>query len=301
LIDAVTVALTGPRWVKALSDAASRAREAGRRKFASIEAPWPGFVDETRRQLEATVVSHRVDRKVGGPMHDDTFYGLIQRPDQDPVAVKRKPVHALTSREVKQIVDPFVRERVQLQLNLHQQKFEKLEHDPPTLPTQNGREIPIRRVRIQIAQQPRQLAEGFRARRVIGDEYHHFEVVRRRLLRSGKERWDAVPVSVQETMERVRDKRPVVSHDHGPDAEFVCSIAKGDTLEIQENDAPRLVVVRVLEATTGKVALQELNDARPFSEIDKKGLRPAIAPLMTRLHCRKVSVSPLGEVVPQND
>jgi hypothetical protein len=57
----------------------------------------------------------------------------------------------------------------------------------------------------------------------------------------------------------------------------------------------------VLEGTTGKVALQGLNDARPFGTIDRKGLRPAVAVLMTKLAARKVTVSPLGEVRYAND
>jgi CRISPR-associated endonuclease Csn1 len=300
-IDAVVIALTGPTWVKALADAADRARQVGRSRFASLEAPWQGFVDEVRHQLTSLVISHRVSRKVGGPMHDEMFYGVIQDPLKGPLTVKRKLVHELTSSEVEQVVDPRVRERVQLQLNVHQQKFEKLEQDPPTLPTRDGRVIPIRKVRIWISKKSRQLAEGFRARNVIGDQYDHFEIVRCKDLRTGGLRWNVSSVSIQEAMQRVRDKKPVVCRDHGPRADFVCSIAKDETLEIREGGRARLVVVRVLEATTGRVALQELNDARPYSQIDKKGLRRAIAPLMSSLECRKVAVSPLGEVRYAND
>jgi CRISPR-associated endonuclease Csn1 len=301
LIDAVVVGLTGPRWVKELSDAAARARQAGRRRFASLEAPWPGFVDDVRKALENTVVSNRVDRKASGALHDETLYGRVRLPAEGEITVRRKAVHTLSKNEISQIVDARVRERVELQWNLYGQKSEALEQHPPTLVSRDGGEIPIRKVRIRIAEEPRQIAEGFRARRVVGGDYHHFEIIRRTHPKTGKPHWDFVPVGVQQAMERVRDHKPLVRRDHGPDAEFVFSIAKGDTLEVTQDGVRRLVVVRVLEGTTGKIALQGLNDARPFGKIDRKGLRPAVAVLMTKLAARKVTVSPLGEVRYAND
>ncbi|MCC7175043.1 MAG: type II CRISPR RNA-guided endonuclease Cas9 [Bryobacterales bacterium] len=301
LIDAVVVALTGPRWVKALSDAAGRARDEGRPRFASLEAPWEGFVADVRQSVERAVPSHRVDRKATGRLHAETLYGRIQHPRTGECTVVRKLVHRLSKKELEAIVDTRIRERVELQWGLCEGKSERLEADPPTLPASGGRAIPIRKVRIRIAETPRRLADGLRARNVIGGDYHHFEIIRRTHPRTGKIAWDFVPVGTQEAMERVRDKKPLVARDHGPGAQFVCSIAKGDTLEVRMDGEPRLVIVRVLEGTTGKVALQGLNDARPFGTIDRKGLRPAVAVLMTKLAARKVTVSPLGEVRYAND
>jgi CRISPR-associated endonuclease Csn1 len=99
-IDAVVVALTGPAWVKALSDAASRAREEGRRRFASLEAPWPGFAAAVQDRLRGIIISNRADRKVGGAMHDETFYGVIQHPELGPTAVCRKLVHRLSKEDL---------------------------------------------------------------------------------------------------------------------------------------------------------------------------------------------------------
>lgn len=301
LIDAVVVGLTGPRWVKALSDAAARARASGHRRFASLKSPWPGFVDHVRAALETVVVSNRVSRKVTGALHDETLYGRVRDPRHGEITVKRKPVHLLSKAEIVNIVDPVIRQRVESQWNQCGQKSEALEHNPPTLPTRDGRQIPIRKVRIWTAEEPRQIGEGVRVRNVIGGDYHHFEILRTTDPRTGKVRWDFQAVRIQEALERVRRGQPVVRRDHGPGKEFVCSLAKGETLEIKDGGRARLVTVRVLEGTDGKVALQGLNDARPFGIIDKKGLRPSVAVLMSKLAARKVAVSPLGEVRYAND
>jgi CRISPR-associated endonuclease Csn1 len=300
-IDAVVVALTGPAWVKALSDAASRAREEGRRRFASLEAPWPGFAAAVQDRLQGLTVSHRANLKVGGAMHDETFYGVIQHPALGPTAVCRKLVHRLSKEDLEHIVDPRVRERVALQLGLQGGDFKQLEAHPPTIPTHDGREVPIRKVRIMKAEHTRRIGQGARARNVMGDDYHHLEVIRQTDPRTGKTKWALAAVTCQQAMERVRDHKPLVSRDHGPHAEFVCSVAKDDTLEINEAGNKRLVVVKALEAGRNVVGFKDLRDARPYSATTKNRERVAVARLMDALKCRKVTVSPLGETHYAND
>jgi len=73
-VDAVVIGLTDPGMVKRLSDAAERAPSAGRRRFASLEGPWPNFTDSVRAEIEKIVVSHRVSKKVSGALHEETIY-----------------------------------------------------------------------------------------------------------------------------------------------------------------------------------------------------------------------------------
>jgi len=301
LVDAIVIALTGPAWVKALSDAAAGARAAGRRRFASLPAPWPGFVGEVRKAVENVVVSHRVDRRVRGPMHDENPYGQIILPGEGKVSVIRKPVHRLSAKEIEQIVDSRVKQLVKEKLNNLGGKTELLEHNCPALVSRKGRIIPIKKVRIRIAEEPRPLADGPRARLVLGGEYHHYEIFLRKDPGTGKIKWDYAPISIHEAMERVRNKATVVQRDHGPGTEFVCSLSKGDTLQISRKGESRFVVVRVLEATSGRVAIQDINDARPFGKTDRKGHRPSVSVLMSELAAKKVNVSPIGEVAHASD
>ena len=252
LVDAVTVALTGPKWVKRLAEAASQAQAAGRRKFASIEAPWAGFAEQVRAELDRTVVSMRVDRKVRGPLHKETYYGLIGGPDGEPKTVVRKPVHALSMAEVARIVDERVRERVQLQLNLLQQggaeNTRKLKNNWPTLPTREGGEVSIKRVRICIDKKPRPVGAGPRRRNVVGGDLHHFEIFKHTDSRTGRVKFGRAAVSIQEAMEHVKNHQPVVRRDHGDGAEFLFSIAKDEVLEIERQGVCSLVRVRTLES-----------------------------------------------------
>ncbi len=61
-----------------LSDAAQRASQERRRRFGSVQAPWPEFVDTVRDEVGKIVVSHRVSKKVSGPMHEETFVTAVR-------------------------------------------------------------------------------------------------------------------------------------------------------------------------------------------------------------------------------
>ncbi len=303
-IDAVVVALTGPKWVKALADAAFRAQEAGRRRFASLEEPWPRFIEELRSSILGIKVSHRPDRSLGGAFHDETFYGRRMLRTGNEVVTVRKAVDQLKAGEVDRIVDPVVRDRVRLALGLVEGKAQKLA-DPanaPTLPTRDGREIPIRRVRIRtrITGSLRPIGAGARTREVAGGDNQHFEVFAV-LDDDGKpKKWDCAIVSKFDAAERLRRGEPIVCRNHGPNTRFEFTIAKNDVLEIGPANKRRLVVIKTLESTR-QVGIVDISDARPVNQKNQNRKRPTINQLMSKHACRKVLVTPLGLVVPCND
>jgi CRISPR-associated endonuclease Csn1 len=304
-IDATVVAMTGPGWVKALSDAASRARAVGRRRFASLQAPWDGFVSEVGEAISRVVVSHRLDRSVGGAFHEETFYSVRDHRDRPGVASVRKPVTTLTAKQIDAILDPAVRERVRLQVGIVGGDPKKL-HGPqnePTLPTRDGRHIPIRRVRVAVrSEDVRPVGTGERERLVMGGDNHHFEVFAVVGSDGQPKKWDCAIVSKQDAAERLRrmPRQPVVQRDHGPGTRFEFSIAKNDTLEIGPEAQRRLVVVRLLTGAK-LVGVVNTEDARPASLKTGNLERYAVNQLMRAHHCRKVLVTPLGEVVPCRD
>ncbi|MFB3829161.1 MAG: type II CRISPR RNA-guided endonuclease Cas9 [Bryobacteraceae bacterium] len=298
-IDAIVIALTGPRFVKLLCDAADAACEVGRRRFTSIAAPWDGFVESVRSAISDMIVSPRVNRKVGGAMHDESLYGNILRQNV-PTAVIRKPVHKLSKAELENIVDPGVRERVLLQVGMKQGDIKQLEADPPVLPTRSGREIPIRKVRLAVPEATRCIAQGPRVRHVLGDEYHHWEILRSSDAR-GRVRHAFVPVTVQQAMERVRDRRPVVCRSGRPDSEFVCSISKGEVMAVGAPPTRKLVLVCALEAAMGTIGFKDLADARPYSPANKNRERITVGRLFGELAAEKVNITVLGRCFPAHD
>jgi CRISPR-associated endonuclease Csn1 len=296
-IDAITVALTSPGIVKKLADENARAAERGQSRLRSFEEPWPGFAPEVKEKINQIVVSWRCDRRVSGAMHDQNPVGEIQhRENGHKTGVRRKPVHQLSSGELNAIIDRRVRELVQSKLKGCGNDIQRLEQDPPRM--ESG--VPIKKVRIEIKDSSRRvISAGIRARQVIGGDYHHFEVVRRSS--NGRRRGLAViPVSMQEAMERVRSKRPVVQREHGDNAELVNSVFKRDTFEIEQDGAKRIVVIQALEAPS-TIGFKSANDGRPYSNKHKNRERVAANVFFGELKARKVTVSPTGLVLPCNE
>ena len=300
-VDAVVIALSDPSWIKALADAADQASSLGRRRFASIVEPWPAFVDETRAVVQSLLVSHRPDRGIGGGFHDETLYSRRTGKDGEEIVSTRKPVTSLEPAEIDKIVDPAVRERVKLQFGIVGGDTKKMQGDnAPTLPTRDGRHIPIRSVRIKIGRQVRSIGADIRQRNVMGGDNQHFEVFA--VLDSVGEvkRWDCAIVSKQEAAERVRRKEPVARRRHGPNTRFEFTITKNDILEIGPPGNRRLVVVRGLE-TDRRVGISDIDDARKISSKAGNRERLTVNKLMADLGCRKVSISPLGYLLPCRD
>lgn len=76
-----------------------------------LASPWPGFPAAVKSTLDAIWVSHRADRKVSGPLHEETNYGATATPG---TLVVRKPLASLKPelKTLKDIRDPKIREIV---------------------------------------------------------------------------------------------------------------------------------------------------------------------------------------------
>ncbi len=70
-VDAVCIAVAEEKWVQMLNRAAASARPNRRFDKDKIEEPWPGFMKEVREKILGINVSHRVSRKVNGPLHKE--------------------------------------------------------------------------------------------------------------------------------------------------------------------------------------------------------------------------------------
>ena len=313
-IDAVVTALTTPEVIKRLSEAASGAPEARRRRFAPLEPPWAGFLDDVRRAVEGMVTSHRVARKVAAALHEETIYSKPKLDEQGMACVHvRKPLRDLSPRDIGAIVDPAVRACVMAKLEeLGQPKPARAfadEANLPALQARDGRAIPIKRVRVRAHIRTEEVGSGPRARHVKLGSNHHLEILEV-TDRQGRPRWLGEVVSTLEAMRRLRAGEPVVQRDHGPGKRFLFSLAGDEIIELdaEENereDAPgqrgraRYVVRTVTKDQQGRASIEfcGINDARKKDEIKRTGDwgRSSIDGLRKR-HCRKVLVTPLGEV-----
>jgi CRISPR-associated endonuclease Csn1 len=311
-VDALAIALTGPGTVKVLADAAERADHlGGRRLFAEFDESrvvWDGFSDDCRKAVDAIRVSSRVNHKLNGQLHDATNLSKPQLLHDGgiPKTVHhvRKPLAAMSPREVDAIVDPRVRFLVQDKLakigGTPAQAF-KDPNQHPYFTTADGRMIPIHRARIAKPDKTIAVGKGSALRYVTPGANHHMEIVAVLDANGKVRRWDGIIVSRFEAMQRKRAKQPIVQKDHGPDRRFVFSLSGGDHVYMKHNsDKPDLF--RVTSISDNEIELVHHCDARPKNVRAQQGDRVRRSPnLLRRNGATKVAITPLGDLTPAND
>jgi CRISPR-associated endonuclease Csn1 len=299
-VDAAVVAMVTNGMIKRLGDAAEQAEAAGQRRVKTFAPPWEGFRDELEEQIQRrTVVSHRPERKLAGPLHEETLYGRPHVRNGKAVVHIRVPVHLLSAKDLYDIVDGEVMKAVKARLleRLGKEDFKRLEHEPPMLKTRKGASVPIRRVRIRVVAKTVPIGKGEprQKRNVITGDNHHMAVFAVRA--KGKTSYVGEVVPRLEAVRRHANGEPVVRKDRGPDSEFLFTLSKGDMVRWREE----LWRVRGVKSTT-VVELSRASDARLKADSNKTGgLEATTINSFCKSGLRKVHVSALGEIREAHD
>jgi len=306
-VDALCVALTDHRTMQMLNTAAALAEEKRRRWFDSFEIsePWPGFIDDVREAVGGIAVSHRPSRKANTGLHEETNYSKIHiDPEGRECVHVRKKLEALSAGMVKNIVDPVVREKVEEKLGGGAPAT--VFKDAASLPhmtAAGGRKIPIRSVRIRVYDNIRKVGSGIRERNVITGSNHHVEIFEIKDAK-GRPKWTGRVVSSLEAMDRVRCRVPIVDRNHPDGGAFVLSLSGGDIVELDTDDGRGLFRIRTISESKGSVNVEYAgnNDARMKKEIQagKQWYKRSINKLR-QLGCKKVDVTPAGDITYHND
>ena len=256
-----------------------------------LAPPWPHIRDSARRAVAAIVVSHRVRKKVSGPLHEETIRGdtgidVWKNGQRYRLVVARKKVEKLTTKELASdtaIADPEVRRTLRAWVAQHG-------GDPAkafaAYPTVKGK-APIKRVRLREGRQTGlmvPLANG------LADPAgnHHVAIRRNQTGAISHE-----TVSRIEAARRLARREPVVRRVD-PGGSLVMSLAPGDTVHIPEGDRAGYWTMRSVYAN-GQIVLARVEDATETSVF-----RPRADPLL-KLGARKVSIDPIGRVRRAND
>jgi CRISPR-associated endonuclease Csn1 len=310
-VDAITIALTSPATVKMLSDAAEGAAQVGRKRFAQVAEPWVGFLDHVRESIERIVVSHRTNRRVNGPLHEETNYS---KPKSVTVKGKpatvhhvRKPLASMSLNEVNDIVDNRIRELVKAQLNGGDPRKVFADGSKlPSLPTHHGQAIPIRKARIRKTVATLTVGDPRSPRYVAPGSNHHMAIVAV-LDDHGREmKWEGHLVSRFDAMQRLRRDEPVVQKDWGPKRKIKFTLCPNDIITAIVDKRP--ISMLVTGVSDGEITCRRIDDARPVTVVRKLPLaekkdwlfRPSASTLFG-WSAQKVTVSPIGEVLPAND
>lgn len=290
-IDAIVVALTTE---KRLFDLATHAKRGP--KDDPLNEPWTGFRGAVAIAISKINVSHRVQRKIAGSLHDDFFYGPTGDPE---LFTRRKLLTDLTPRMARDICDKKIRELVLDRLRKHsvdpdaQGTIGKaVWHEPLRINEKSPR---IRRVRV-VFREPtmRQIREKQPAHRayVLPSGNHHAEIYRYTSGPSSGEQ-DGKVIPTIDVMKRRNERVSIICRDFGPGTEFVMSLSINEMLLVELDGAESLHRVQKMDVN-GSIILRPHTYGGEVSDRDKPPfiLRKAI----TTLRGKKVTVDPLGRI-----
>ena len=208
------------------------------------------------------MVSHRLDRRLAGRLHEDSFYSRPRVDEQGrEFHVIRKSLGSLTTADIEsdKIVDPHVRRLVQEAYAkgcaaTGKSRPVDVFADPthlPALPNRNGPPVVIRRVRLRVRSKAKGVGDAAHRRRYVmqdKDGLHHTVIASVR--KGSKELWSETPASRLDVQERLRRKQPIVMRPETADAEVVLHLCKGDAIELDTVDGRRdIYIVRGIAAT----------------------------------------------------
>lgn len=301
-VDALIVAVTDNEQLRRL--AISKYAADG----TQFAPPWDGFRDLAKGKVEQINVSHRPSRKVSGRLHKETNYGptgLKDEKGQD-IYVDRKKLEDVTAPMVAKIGDPVVREIVRQRLVENgidpDAADRKIPKDVWKVPlymrsTKSTQRVQIKKVRIRDVKNNMIFLKDKTGQPYCAVEpgsNHHIEIFEYTDdHRRGKR--DAQVVSAYEAVRRSRAGEPVVRRNHGPETRFICSLAINDMV-LMKDKGRQEQLYRVQKMSAAKQIYFRHHTA---ARID--GEESLIRRQATLFAGRKVTVDPLGRVLPAND
>lgn len=290
-IDALVVACTHPGMSQRLSrywqmEDTPHTSDGG----PKLDAPWPGIRQEAEPHVARIVVSHRVRKKLSGPLHKGSIYGDTKQDEMSGkntyrVFTIRKPLEALSKSEMADIRDPVVKKIVGDWVTEHGGEPKKAYPPYPSL-TKDGPEI--RKARILLKQQLTLMGRATTGYADLGSN-HHVAIYRKP---GGQTEFEVV--SLYEAVRRLRAKESVVRRNRSG-AEFVMSLSQGDTVMLPDgHEKGSLRVVQSIWAS-GVVVTLSHTDATGESV-----WRPSAGSL-SALGVGKMSVDPIGRLRKAHD
>lgn len=322
-VDAIVVALTNRSTLKRLSDEnkrigtaewmnldeSSRAtnEEMKRRLGGRIDLsePWPAFRGEVESSINNITVSHRVNRKVSGALHEETYYGPTDEPapKSKEMMVVRKPVHQLSKRDLTLIRDETIRKIVNDEVHKRMDEGQSqanaiasLEADPPYIVSPKAK-VPIKKVRLLMEKEPEIMHhfeddDGKIYRHALYGNNHHIAIYET-MNNNGEKKQIGEIVPMMEAARRVKDGDPIVMKDYRPDHSFLFSLSKNDMIINHEDE--EIYRLQALESI-GKMIF------RKHTVAGKKASDPGVLRRMaSTLKATKIKLSPIGEIFPAND
>ena len=316
-IDAIVIALTDRQRLQALAN--DRGHD--------VHPPWEGFGDDSRRAAEAINVSHRVQRRLHGALHEATLYGATQkqlcahgapgsaaRPwaagwvEDAQTYVRRKDVAELTETDqLAKVRDPTIRNLLREHLRargIDPDKTGKIPGDalrgPNAQRMPSG--VPVRRLRMLEESETFRPVSKTRAGQFVkpGSNHHITYWV------SGTgpaEKWTAEVVTMWDAALRAKRGEPVTTRAPHDEQHFVMSLSINESfLVVNDQGKEELCVVREIDQRSKRIKYRLHTDARQEKVVRQLKARLLASPdRMRRMRAHKALVDPLGRIRRAND
>jgi CRISPR-associated endonuclease Csn1 len=288
-VDALTVACAHPGMTNKLSRYWEDKDNIHALK-PQLPPPWADIRADAERAVEVIVVSHRVRKKVSGPLHKETTYGdtgtdVTTKTGTYRQFVTRKRIEVLTKSELADIRDEEVRKIVSDAATARGGEPKKAFPPYPKV-CEGGPEI--RKVRLLSKQQLSLMAPVSTGYADLGSN-HHIAIYR-----SPDGKIDFQVVSLFEAARRLAKREPVVRKTFGNCGAFVMSLSPGDAVELMEGKKKGRWIVTGFWSN-GQIVLENTNDATHATTT-----RPNPESLL-KANARKISIDPIGRVRVAND
>lgn len=301
-IDAVVLALTNRSRLGQLS---KLVKAGGARKHGEIlPDPWENFRDDVLNRIKHVNVSHRVERKVAGALHEETLYGKTENSNE---WVVRKPLENLSANEIEKIRDETIRNLVIARLKERGIEFgrgkkpdtKKMKSALTNMSMPSG--VPIKKVRVLKPEQTiRAIRKGESTAYVKPGSMHHLTIFEWEV--KGKKKREAVFVSMLDAIDRLKRKEQVIQrqppteHPTIPaDAKFIMSLSSREMVLAIKNGKEMLLSFKTAASTSGQMWFVLHTDARKASD------QSVVSFSAATLDARKVTVDPLGRIRWAND
>ena len=293
-IDAIVIALTNRSRLQRL---AANLRTGYQNTGGELlPTPWPTFRHDVSDRISQVWVSRRVERKIHGPLHEETHYGKTEMKD---VWVVRKPLVSLTANEVGDIRDATIRQRVQSELAKHgivtgrkaDVDKKKMQTVLAEMTMPSG--VPIKRVRITKKQKATIEIRSTKSSAYVEPGKIHHLCLFEWDTPKGEKRGASFVTMIEaarraKSGETIVSKLPLNNSEIDLNAKFLMSLSNGEYVLKETIGGNRLLVLRRSGSTSCQMFFADHADAR--KEYKETSFKPST------FVGRKVTVDLLGRI-----
>jgi len=298
-IDALVIALSSAHHIQQLNHYTA-SHDGYRIQFLDYPEPMPSLRQQTLGALKTMVVSHKPQRKIKGPLHDETAYGLMNKREPNYKAiVVRKPLASLSSaKQLHDIRDEKIRRLALAHLEQHSNNFKNAFQNPKQpfgMITKQGLFRPIRKVRMMASRSVVPLGKNKKgkAQRHVWTRSNHHMAIFSSTDPQGKESWQAEVVSMLEAAQRHSQQQAIVNNQDQIDARFVMALHRNDLIELEHEGKRGIYRVEKMDQL-GRVSFRLHHDANTKDK--KRAVRLTVNALRTKF-IRSIKVSVLGKPI----